>query len=124
MPFGLTGAPATFAHVIAEKLGDLLPKLEIELLVDDGGMAGDNFENMMDRTRQFLTRVRESSLSLSAKKSEFFMTEIIFAGSKVGPNGVQSDSTKLTAIVDWRQPPDLLNPIAFPRPLQVTSATW
>jgi len=55
MPFGLMGAPATFAHVTAEKLGDLLPKLGIELLVDDGGMAGDDFENMMDRTRQFFT---------------------------------------------------------------------
>jgi hypothetical protein len=104
MPFGLTSAPATFAHVIAEKLGDILPKLEIELLVDDGGMAGDDFESMMKRTRQFFTRVHKSSLSLSAKKSEFFMTNIIFAGSRVGPNGVQSDSTKLTAIVDWRQP--------------------
>ena len=109
MPFGLTGTPATFVHVIAKKLGDLLPKLEIELLVDDGGMAGDSFKNMMDHTCQFLTRVRESSLSLSAKKSEFFMTEIIFVGSRVGPNGIQSDSTKLTAIVNWRQPPDLLN---------------
>ena len=35
--------------------------------------------------------------------------EIIFAGSRVGPYGVQPDSTKLTAIVDWRQPLDLLN---------------
>ena len=109
MPFGLTGAPATFAHVTANKLGDLLPKLEIELLVDDGGMAGDEFDNMMNRTRQFFTRVRKSSLSLSAKKSEFFMTSIIFAGARVGPGGVQPDNTKLTAVVDWREPPDLLN---------------
>src|SRR5882762_885168 len=109
MPFGLTGAPTTFAYVIAEKLGDLLPKLNIELLVDDGGMAGDGFEEMMDRTRQFLVRVRESHLSLSAKKSKFFMTEVIFAGSQVGPDGVKPDATKLTAIVGWRQPPDLLN---------------
>jgi hypothetical protein len=109
MPFGLTGAPSTFAHIIGEKIGDLLPKLDIELLVDDGGMAGDNFENMMDRTCKFLTRVRKTSLLLLAKKSEFFMTEIIFAGAWVGPNSVQLDATKLTAIVDWRQPPDLLN---------------
>ena len=105
----LQGHLTTFAHVIAEKLGDVLPKLEIELLVDDGGMAGDEFESMMERTRQFFTRVRESSLSLSAKKSEFFMTNIISAGSRVGPNGVQSDSTKLTAVTNWCQPPDLLN---------------
>jgi len=81
MPFGLTGAPTTFAHVTAEKLGDLLPKLNIELLIDNRGMAGDNFEDLLDRTKQFLMCVRESHLSLSAKKSKFFMTEIIFAGS-------------------------------------------
>lgn len=53
MPFGLTGAPSTFAHVTADKLGDLLAKLEIELLVDDGGMAGNKFDNMMNHTRCF-----------------------------------------------------------------------
>jgi hypothetical protein len=48
MPFSLTSAPATFTHVIAKKLGDILPKLGIELLVDDGGMTGDDFESMME----------------------------------------------------------------------------
>jgi RNase H-like domain found in reverse transcriptase len=47
-------------------------------------------------------------MSLSAKKSKFFMTEMIFAGSKVGPDGVQADEAKLTAVVNWRPPPDLL----------------
>jgi hypothetical protein len=51
MPFGLTGAPSTFAHVTAEKLGNLLPTLALELFVDDGGMAGDDFNEMMDWTR-------------------------------------------------------------------------
>jgi len=113
MPFGLTDAPTTFAHVTAEKLGDLLPKLNIELLVDDGGMAGDNFENHLDCIKKFLMHVWESHLSLSAKKSEFFMTEIIFSGSQVGPNGIKLDATKLTAVVEWCQPPDLLNLSSF-----------
>jgi hypothetical protein len=94
MPFGLTGALTIFAHITAEKLGDLLPKLGIELLVDDGEMAGDNFKGLLDRTRQFLTRIRETCLSLLVKKSEFFMTEIIFAGTLVGPNGVKPDAIK------------------------------
>ena len=109
MPFGLTGAPSTFGNITANKLGDLLAPLAIELLVDDGGMVGDNFNSMIDHTCQFFTQVWETSLSLSAKKSEFFMTKIIFAGSRVGPDGAQPDATKLTAVVDWRQPPDLLN---------------
>jgi RNase H-like domain found in reverse transcriptase/Reverse transcriptase (RNA-dependent DNA polymerase) len=108
MPFGLTGAPSTFAHVTAQALGDILTKLQLELFVDDGGMAGDDFEDMLERTRHFFQRVRETGLSLSAKKSKFFMTEMIFAGSKVGPDGVQPDEAKLSAVVDWRAPPDLL----------------
>jgi hypothetical protein len=47
------------------------------------------------------------------KKSKFFMTEIIFAGSRVGPDGVLPDNTKLTAVIDWRQPPHLLNLSSF-----------
>jgi RNase H-like domain found in reverse transcriptase len=109
MPFGLTGAPTTFAHVTAEKLSDILPKLDIELLVNNGGMAGDNFEDLLNCTRQFLVRVQESCLSLSVKKSEFFMTKIVFAGSVLGPNGVKPDATKITAVVDWLQPPNALN---------------
>ena len=109
MPFGLTSAPSTFGNVTANKLGDLLVPLGIESLVDDEGMVGDEFDTMMDHTRQFFTRVQEISLSLSAKKSEFFITEIIFAGSRVGPDGVQPDAAKLIAVVNWHQPPDLLN---------------
>src|SRR5882762_7043546 len=101
MPFGLTGAPTTFGYVTADKLGDLLPKLNIELLVDDGGMAGDHFEDLLDCTRQFFICVQEYCLSLLAKKSAFFMTEIIFTGSLIGPNGVKLDTTKITAVVDW-----------------------
>jgi len=41
------------------------------------------------------------------------MTEIIFAGSLIGPNGVKLDTTKITMVVDWRQPPDILNLSCF-----------
>jgi hypothetical protein len=113
MPFALTGTPSTFAHVTAEKLGNMLATLALELFVDDGGMAGDDFNEMMDRTHRFFEQVQATGLSLSAKKSEFFRSSMIFAGSKVSVGGVQADETKLTAVVDWRQPPDLLNLSSF-----------
>ena len=79
MPFGLTGALSTFAGMTARALGDLTGIL-IELFVDDGGMAGDNFEIMLSNTRQLLKRIRDTGLSLSAAKSKFFVTEATFAG--------------------------------------------
>jgi hypothetical protein len=49
MPFGLTGAPSTFSDVTANHLGDMVAAGEMELFVDDGGQAGDSFEEMMRR---------------------------------------------------------------------------
>jgi hypothetical protein len=108
MPFGLTGAPSTFGGMTARALGDLTGIL-FELFVDDGGMAGDNFETMLANTRRLLQRIAETGLSLSAAKSKFFVTEATFAGGRVGPDGIKPDLTKLTANADWKTPTDLQN---------------
>ena len=113
MPFGLTGAPSTFAHVTATNLSDLLADETMELLVDDGGTAADEYEEMMTKLTKIFQRVRERDMSLSAAKSKFFMTDTVFAGATVGPNGVQPDLAKLTAIVDWEQPEDAKNLASF-----------
>jgi hypothetical protein len=108
MPFGLTGGPSTFGEMTAGALGDLVGTL-IELFVDDGGLAGDVFEEMLANTRKLLQRVLETGLSLSASKSRFFMTEATFAGGRVGPEGIRPDLTKLTAVANWKTPTDLQN---------------
>ena len=106
MPFGLTGAPSNFGELTARSLGDLIGTL-LELFVDDGGLAGDDFETMLENTRKLLQRISETGLSLSASKSKFFMTEASFAGGRVGPEGIKPDLTKLTAIANWKKPEDL-----------------
>lgn len=113
MPFGLTGAPSTFADMTAKALADLLGDGTMQLFVDDGGAAADDFETMFEKTTRILQRVRKRHLSLSASKSEFFVSEGIFAGAKVSKEGVTVDPAKLTAIVDWKQPPDALNLASF-----------
>jgi transposase InsO family protein len=113
MPFGLTGAPSTFAHMTGQHLYDLLVAEVLELFVDDGGTAADVFSEMMDKLRRIFTRVRERGLSLSPSKSKFFMTTAEFAGATVGPNGVQPDLSKLTAIVNWKAPTNALNLSSF-----------
>jgi hypothetical protein len=112
MPMGLTGVPSTFSTATGGALGDLVGT-KIQLFVDDGGMAGDDFRAKMDDLRTVFLRVREHKLSLSASKMQFFMTEATFAGNRVGPEGIKPDLTKLTAIVDWETPHDLLNLKSF-----------
>ena len=121
MPFGLTGAPSTFAHMTATHLHDLLTDKVMELFVDDGGTAADLFDDMAAKLHRIFTRVWEHKLSLSAAKSQFIMTEAVFAGGRIGPKGVLPDLTKLTAIVDWDKPQDALNLASF---LGLTGHFW
>ena len=106
MPFGVTGGPSEFGHVTGERLYDLIAQSILELFVDDGGMAADSFEEGLKKLRMLLDRVRREKMSLSPSKLKLFMTEAVFAGAQVGPQGVSPDTNKLTAIVDWPIPED------------------
>ena len=106
MPFGVTGGPSEFGHVTGERFHDLIAQTILELFVDDGGMASDSFEEGIKKLRTLLDRVRKEKMSLSPSKLKLFMTEAVFAGAQVGPQGVCPDSSKLTAIVNWPIPKD------------------
>ncbi|VDC07025.1 unnamed protein product [Peniophora sp. CBMAI 1063] len=113
MPFGLTGAPTTFADVTARHMHDLIEAGIMELFVDDGGACGDDFDTMLGKLEQVLQRVRERHLSLSAPKFFCFMRNSKFSGARVGRDGVLPDLAKLTAIVEWPVPATAFNLASF-----------
>jgi len=41
------------------------------------------------------------------------MAEVVFAGERVGKQGIRPDLAKLTAVINWGVPQDLLNLNAF-----------
>ena len=84
MPFGITGGPSEFGHVIAERFHDLVTKLILELFVNDGGAAMNSFEEGMSRLRTLLEHVQREKMSLSPSKLKLFMSEAVFAGARVG----------------------------------------
>ena len=81
----------------------------IQLFVDNGAMAGDVFEDKFVNLQIFFTRCREMSLSLSLQKTQLFMSEVIFAGERVGVEGIKADLSKLTAVVNWQTPTTIQN---------------
>jgi hypothetical protein len=113
MPFRLTGAPSTFTHMTTTRLPELLGDGTLELFVDDVGSAADSFDEMMVKLQRIITVVHREELSLSASKSQFFVTEGIFAGGKVTEEGVTTDPAKLTAIMDWPIPDDAMQLLSF-----------
>lgn len=109
MPMGLTGVPSTFLEMTASNIHDMLANDTMELFVNDGGCAADSFEEMMNKLESIFQRCHECSISLSPTKCRLFMTETTFSGAMVGPQGVQPDLAKLTAVINWQQPPDTLD---------------
>lgn len=76
MPFCLTGSPLMFANIMARHMSDLLKDETMELFIDNRGSAADTLDDMMNKLTQIFTKVHEKGLSLSASKTELFMTKI------------------------------------------------
>uniref|UniRef100_A0A0W0FII4 Reverse transcriptase domain-containing protein n=1 Tax=Moniliophthora roreri TaxID=221103 RepID=A0A0W0FII4_MONRR len=94
MPFGLTGAPSTFAHMTTTHLHDFIADGTLELFVDDGGSGMDEFEEGIEK----LEKIFKQKESLQEEK-------LVQMASP--------DPAKLTAVVNWEQPEDALNLSSF-----------
>ena len=112
MPFGLTGAPATFGELIAIALDDMI-RQELVNWMDDICLLGDNFDTKMDNLWKFFTCCREKSLSLSPSKSKLFFTDVLFAGAMIGPSGIKPNLDKVASVVNWPEPKDVQDLMAF-----------
>ena len=108
MPFGITGGPSEFGHTVGQHMHDLITDGTCENFIDDSGSAADSFEEGMAKLRHILECVHREKLFLSPSKFQVFMTEAIFEDARVGPEGVSPDSSKLTAVVNWKIPEDAL----------------
>ena len=88
MPFGVTGGPSEFGHVMAQHFHDLIAQAVLELFIDDGGIVSNSFEKGIEKLKTLLMRVRNEKMSLLPSKLHLFMTDAVFAGAQVGPQGV------------------------------------
>lgn len=112
MPFGLTGAPATFCEMVAIALEDMIGR-ELVNWMDDICLPGDNFEVKLQNLRKLFTRCRDRGLSLSPSKTRLFQTDVLFAGAMVGPGGIKPNMDKVAAVTNWPTPLDVHDLMGF-----------
>ena len=103
MPFGLTGAPATFCEMVAIALDDMIGR-ELVNWMDDVCIPGDVFETKLSNLQRFFDHCRNRNLSLSPSKTKLFFTNVLFAGAMVGPQGIRPNLDKVGAVINWPAP--------------------
>jgi hypothetical protein len=103
MPFGLCNAPGTFQHYMNDTFREFLDKFLI-IYLDDMLIFSDTLEEHRTHVRLVLERLQDSELYLKPSKCQFHVQEVGFLGFIVGPNGVQMDPEKLSAITTWPAP--------------------
>jgi hypothetical protein len=103
MPFGLTGAPATFQRFMNDTLREFLDVF-CNAYMDDILVYSRTRTEHERHLRLILEKLREAGLHVKIEKCHFFQTEVKFLGLIVGTSGVRMDPEKIRTIVEWKQP--------------------
>jgi transposase InsO family protein len=112
MPFGLTGAPATFQRFINDTLRDYLDVFCTAYL-DDILIYSKTRDDHIRHVRLVLEKLRGAGLYAKLSKCEFCVPETKFLGIIVGQDGLRMDPDKVKTIVDWETPTCVTDVQAF-----------
>ena len=103
MPFGLSGAPATFERLMERVLAGLHWETLLVYL-DDVIVYAKTVEDELSRLGTVFQRLREAGLKLKAKKCHLFKESVLYLGHVVSGNGISTDPEKVKAVEEWQTP--------------------
>jgi hypothetical protein len=112
LPFGLTGAPATFMHLMNRVLDAFIDRFVVVYL-DDILIYSRNLHEHEQHVRAVLEQLRKHKLYAKESKCEFFKQEVTFLGFVVGADGVKADQAKIKAVRDWPVPANVTEVRSF-----------
>lgn len=102
MPFGLSGAPATFQRMMD---GLLQGKGQFAAAyLDDLVVYSETWKEHCHHLRQVLLRLRENGLTAKPAKCQFGMRQCVYLGHVVGGGQVHPEPSKLTAVENFPTP--------------------
>jgi hypothetical protein len=105
MPYGLTGAPATFQGVMNEVLAPGLRKFVI-VFIDDILIYSKTLSDHVKHVRQVFQMLDANQLKVKRSKCFFGQKEVSYLGHVINGQGVTTDPKKIAPIVDWKAPKD------------------
>jgi len=103
MPFGLTGAPATFQREMNKILFPFIGKF-VYNFIDDVLIYSKTKEEHIEHLRQVLNVFKENELKINIEKCTFMKEEVEVLGHKVSSKGLSPLDSKVEAIKNWKAP--------------------
>jgi hypothetical protein len=103
MPFGLTGAPATFMRLMDKIFGDKNFQMLI-VFMDDILIFGSTEEEVLERLDMVLTRLATYNLKVRPEKCQLFKEKLRYLGHQISQEGVLPDPEKIRAVLEWETP--------------------
>ena len=103
MPFGLSGAPATFQRLMQSSMNDLVLRILLVYL-DDVLVFSRDFKEHLKRLETVFTRLRQIGLKLNPEKCRFGARNVNYLGHIISEEGIATDPGKISAVNDWPTP--------------------
>ena len=95
MPFGLSGAPATFQRMMDEVL-----RGTESFAGDDIIIHSDTWEDHLRHLDEALKRLEDAGLTLKLKKCTFATEDCTYLGYRIGRGGVKLENSKVQAVAE------------------------
>ena len=105
MPFGLSGAPATFQHLMMRVLRGISWKYVL-CYIDDVIIFSSTFDEHLQHIEEVFTRLRNAGLKLSPNKCFFAQKKLHYLGHVLSKLGIEPDQRKLEKINNLIAPKD------------------
>jgi len=118
MRFGISGAPASYKHLMAKVLRNILFSYAL-CYVDDILCMSDSPERHCEHLEIF-DRFRQAKLRLNPSKCKFVLPKVTYLGHVLSKEGISVDDSKVSAIRDHPVPQNSHNSVAS-LALQITT---
>ena len=105
MPFGLSGAPATFQSLMMKVLKAVVWKYAL-CYVDDVIIFSRNFKEHLKLIDKILKPIKNAGLNISPNKCKFAQQKVHYLGHILGRNGIETDERKVKKIKNLVPPKD------------------
>ena len=106
MPYGLTGAPATFQRLLDKLIG---PEMEPHAFayLDDIVIVTPTFEEHLDWLERVLSKITAAGLTINPEKCEFCRSQVRYLGFILQRDGLTIDPDKAKPIFEYPAPRNL-----------------